>query len=138
MKKSLEIWIKNELSELNRIRKPLELFYTRHKFSSSMSFSIDLVIEELLSNIIYYAYQDQKEHEILLLLRIKQGELILRIEDDGKAFNPLNVRAPKLTQNVEERPIGGLGIALLKKTVDDIAYHYRDNKNCIIIKKKID
>ena len=65
------------------------------------------------------------------------AQVAITFQDQGKPYNPLEKEDPDITLGAAERPIGGLGIFLVKKTMDDIAYEYRDGKNILTIKKNL-
>lgn len=137
MKQKLHIRIKNDLSELERIRKLVNQFFDTNQLPTSVTYTIDLALEELITNIILFAYNDDKLHKIDITLERLVRKVTLSIEDDGKAFNPLTIKDPILDTPIEERPIGGLGLYLIKNFVDDIQYYRQGNKNYLVITKKI-
>jgi len=92
---------------------------------------IILAVEELVVNIINYA--NMKKPEIVIEVNKDSYKLIVKIIDYGEPFNPLEVEDPDITLGIEERKIGGLGIFLVKKVVDEIYYKREDDKNCVIL-----
>ncbi len=98
---------------------------------------IQLAVEELLTNILNYAYPDQREHEIKVRLLPGESEFIIEVADDGRPFNPLEQPKPDLTLPLEQRPIGGLGIYMIRKSMDRIEYRRADGKNILVMVKKI-
>jgi anti-sigma regulatory factor (Ser/Thr protein kinase) len=114
----------------------IELGEEQH-FSRELVHDINLVLEEIISNIILYGYEDAKLHQIDLELRYDEQEVELRIQDDAKAFNPLDVPDPDLELPIEERPIGGLGIYLTRSLMDELNYTRAQGKNVLTLKKFI-
>lgn len=102
-------------------------------FSSKRIAEIELVIEEALINIIDYAYPDQNGCLKLELKTEPENSFRLRITDQGAAFNPLERKAPDLEAGLMERPIGGLGIFLIKELADDIFWQRQGNENHLTI-----
>ena len=96
-----------------------------------------LVLDELLNNIISYAYEDDAEHIIDLNISLSEGRLAITLTDDGRAFNPFQREAPDTTLSVEDRPIGGLGVHLVTKLMDLHSYERRGEKNCVSLEKFI-
>ena len=95
---------------------------------------IDVALEELFVNIAHYAYPDGKgEAEIHASITPEHIEITLI--DSGIPYDPLAKPDPDVTLSAEERAIGGLGIYMTKKLMDDISYQYSDNKNILTIKK---
>ena len=98
-----------------------------------------LAIEELVTNCIKYGYSDSNEHLIDVALVVADGQLVMHVTDDGRPFNPLEAPVPDLSLPLEERPIGGLGLHLLRTMSDSMTYERRGNLNCItLVKAMID
>lgn len=127
--------LKNELSEVVKLEKILEEFGQTHHIPKDTLSSMNLALEEILTNIISYGHQDTEEHDISLRLIFEGTTLMAEVEDDGTPFNPLDVQSPDVTLPIEDRPIGGLGIHLTKKIMDGIDYEQRDGKNLLRLRK---
>jgi serine/threonine-protein kinase RsbW len=99
---------------------------------------LELALEETLVNIISYAFSDDAEsHDIELTADLIDGKVfVITIIDDGAAFDPLTAPEPDLDIDIEHRAIGGLGVMLVKKLMDDVTYSREDNKN--VLKLSID
>jgi len=136
MKQKLSIQIKNNLSGLERLNLILAEFGERYHLPSKVLFNLNLALEEILTNIISYGYDDREEHEIIVRLSLEQGELTVEVEDDGRPFNPLEALEPDLNKPLEERPVGGLGIHLVRKLMDELAYQRQEGRNLLLIKIK--
>ena len=99
---------------------------------------IDIAIDELYSNIAAYAYGDE---EGCVTVAVETGEepciVTLSFRDEGKPFNPLETRDPDVTLPARQRKVGGLGIYMVKKSMDDVLYEYRDGKNILTIRKTL-
>jgi anti-sigma regulatory factor (Ser/Thr protein kinase) len=131
------IRLKNDLSELERLRELVTEFAGRHEVSPELLFHLNLALEEVLTNVISYGYDDSDEHELVVRLRFQKDELWAEVEDDGRAFNPLDAPTPETQKPLEERPIGGLGIHLVRKLMDGLEYRRQAGKNLLVLKKKI-
>ncbi len=95
---------------------------------------MDLVLEELLLNIINYAYPEGQAGSIQLgCCYYDSGEFHIRIMDSGVAFNPLSQRAPDVNLSVQDRDIGGLGIHLVRNMADQVDYQRKDAMNILDI-----
>ena len=105
----------------------------------ALRFKLRLSIEEAVENVVRYAY-DGGIGWLEAGTRLNQDSLILTIElrDAGVPFNPLEKGDPDITLGAEEREIGGLGIFLCKKMMDNIEYRYEDGNNILTMYKKID
>ena len=99
---------------------------------------VDVAIDELFSNIAYYAYNPEIGSATV---RVEVTEdpiaVVITFIDNGVPYDPLAKADPDVTLSIEERGIGGLGIYMVKKTMDDISYEYKDGQNILKIKKKI-
>ena len=98
-------------------------------------------VEEIFVNIANYAYPQQTGECVLdMIVGASDGdeknEMILHIRDNGKAFNPLLREDPDITLSVEERKIGGLGIWMVKQSMDEVDYRYEENWNILTITKR--
>ena len=91
------------------------------------------VFDELLTNIISYAYEDDREHNIGIKVELSADQLKVSMVDDGIPFNPLGVETPNTALPLEEREIGGLGIHLVRKMMDKVSYRRRIDKNVITV-----
>lgn len=96
---------------------------------------INIGVDEVFSNISRFAYAPEIGN---VIIRIAVGdEVVIEFEDEGIRYNPLENKDPDITLSIEERRIGGLGIFLLKKIMDDVSYSYQNEKNILTISKKI-
>lgn len=108
-------------------------------FISDMLKKIELATEEALVNVFNYAYPDKHDGEVEVSCGLDDNNrFVIEIMDSGTPFNPLSLSQPNLTEDVSERPIGGLGIHLIKKMMDEVEYRREGNNNIlslIVIKK---
>ncbi len=97
---------------------------------------LSVAVDEIFSNIARYAYQPEIG-PATVRMEIKEEPLmvVLTFLDKGMPYNPLMREDPDVTEGLEEREIGGLGIFLVKKTMDAVEYEYKDEKNILTIKK---
>jgi anti-sigma regulatory factor (Ser/Thr protein kinase) len=130
--------LKSSLDELDQLCQNLETFGKKFGLSKKLIFEINLALDELFTNIISYGFKDNQEHTIKVTLRPQNDELCLCIEDDGKPFNPIDFETPNVSCSVEECKIGGLGIHIMKKLMDEVCYERCGDKNVLNLKKKIE
>ena len=99
---------------------------------------ISIAIDELFGNIARYAYP-QGEGEATVRMEISAGgkQAMITFIDKGIPYDPLSNDDPDITLSAEDRPIGGLGIVMVKKSMDDVAYRYEDGQNMLTITKTI-
>lgn len=97
---------------------------------------IDVAVDELFGNIANYAYGDKVGKAVVRIDRTSDRPgVVIEFEDEGMKFDPLAKEDPDVTLSVNERGTGGLGIFIVKKTMDDVSYSYTDGKNILSIKK---
>ena len=98
--------------------------------------SVEMAIEEIYLNIVYYAYA-QKDGDATILTAINEKDRILTLTfiDEGPEYNPLLKEDPDTTMDIMDRPIGGLGILMVKKMMDDVVYCRENGENHLTIKK---
>lgn len=123
--------------ELNKIQGFVQEELEKHNCNNELIMKINLVIEEIFVNIASYAYKDNEGNCSLTIQNNKSNEITFIFEDEGIPFNPLERKDPNITLSAEEREIGGLGIFITKKIMDNIKYRYENNKNILILTKKI-
>lgn len=126
------------MSELSRVNLFLEEAGEELGLNSSSIMSLTLVMEEAISNVIFYAYH--KENETLAIeisLLFEKRVLTIMLADTGPAFDPTTKKDPDITLSAEDRPIGGLGIFLIKKIMDEVSYQREGERNVFIMRKNI-
>lgn len=96
-----------------------------------------ITLEEIVLNCIKYGYDDVARHTIEVSWVLGKDRFCMTIRDDGHPFNPLEVPPPNLSDNLEDRPIGGLGIYLLRQLWSDIEYRRQDGRNCLSFTKSL-
>lgn len=104
--------------------------------SDELTNKIDMCGEEIYANIAFYAYE-QSEGEINVTIQKEKNEIILRFEDSGIPYNPLEKPDPDITLPPEQRPLGGLGIFMVKEMADNISYEYKDQNNILTLRFNI-
>ena len=99
---------------------------------------IDIAIDEIFSNIAHYAYNPEIG-QATVRVEVPEDPLSVMITfiDNGVPYDPLAKADPDTTLSAEEREVGGLGIYMVKKSMDDITYEYKDGQNILAIKKNL-
>ena len=127
----IELSMANQAADLQRLMDEVETLLEARAVSAKRQFAVRLALEELLSNVIKYAYTDAGVHAISLKIEPEEP-FSLTIEDDGKPFDPLeNAPPPVLDGPVEDRPIGGLGLHILKQMGLKLDYRRKNNRNVL-------
>ena len=97
---------------------------------------LDVAIDEIFGNIAYYAYGSGNA-TIQIEMEDNPPKITLTFIDQGIPYNPLESKDPDITLDIEDREIGGLGIFLVKKTMDELSYEYVDGQNILTMKKEL-
>lgn len=134
----MKITLANDLSNLDRLAEEVARFCEAEGISQADSLQLNLVLEELFTNIVSYGYDDGVAHQITITLESEAGGVQVRVVDDARAFNPLEVGEADTSSSVEERAIGGLGIHFLKQMTRDQSYQRKDGCNYLSFIKPIE
>lgn len=129
--------IKNELEQLTRLYAFLDRQTAAYGLEELQSMQIKLALEEAVTNVIQYAYPDKKDQDIRIDMSYENKRLTIVITDTGTDFNPLERQEPDLTLSLEERPIGGLGIYLVKQLMTEVTYSRSAGRNILTMTKDI-
>jgi len=129
--------VDNQMSDLARVVAFLEELGEEWELSVQQILSLNLVLEEALTNIFLYGYDDNDQHSIEINFGIEGDQLTISLIDDGQPYDPTLKADPDITLTGEERPIGGLGIFLIKKIMDKVEYERKTNKNILILTKNL-
>lgn len=132
-----EIRISNQLSEIAGLAIFIEELGEELSLSAETTMNINLALEEAIANIIMYAYPPQEQHDIILKVTVTENQLIFLLTDNGLSFDPTQVDEVDLSLSIEERPIGGLGIFLIRSIMNEVSYQRLDGENHLIMKKDI-
>ena len=138
MSDMLSLTIRNDVSELKRLFQATECFMEEHRLSPGCQYAALLALEEMITNIIKYGYDDQGGHDIVVALRADGRNLHIRLEDDGHEFDPMAAPDPEKGKPLHEMKIGGLGIHLVRNMVDDITYSRENGRNLLNIRIRAD
>ena len=127
----------SDRAELEKLEGFTADFALKAGLSDKDLFALQIVVEELVTNVIDYGGVPAGEHAVRVDLSMDNGELLIRIADRGKEYNPLLREDPDVTLPAEQRPIGGLGVHFCKKLTDAQSYERRDGCNVLTLRKKL-
>ena len=127
----------NDISEIARLNEFVEEIGNDFSLSPGVVFNITLVLEEAVVNIINYAYPKEKHESIYLSAKLYNDSIVLVLTDTGKEFDPTMAPETDITQSADERPIGGLGIFLIRQIMNEVRYERIDGKNVLTLEKKL-
>lgn len=123
--------IANAMAAVAEANRSLEAFLDAHGAQPAAVFNAVLALEEAVTNVIKYSYDDDQRHEIVLEAVLDPSGVVLRVTDDGHEFNPLDAPPPDLDRPAGEREVGGLGIHLLRNLTQRMNYERREGKNVL-------
>lgn len=129
--------LENDLSELQALHQHLKSWGGGIGLTTNSILRINICLDELFTNIVSYGFKDDLGHRIKFTLNADDNYLIINIEDDGMPFNPLEKIDPDFPANVESAKIGGLGILIIRKLIDNISYERMRGRNKLTMKKII-
>lgn len=127
--------IASTLEELGALMEDCRSFLEDADAPGDVIFAVELALEEMITNTIKYGYRDQDQHLIDIKIHLSDGRVDIEIRDEGHPFDPFSQEEPDTSLPPEERPIGGLGIHLVKNMLDDCVYAREDGKNIIRVAK---
>lgn len=125
----------NSIDQISLLPSFVEEALKASKLSPEMEGPLNLALEEAVTNVILYAYPEGTVGEILLDAATTDTALIFTITDSGMPFDPTAKEEVDTSASVAERPIGGLGIHLVRQIVDDVRYERRGENNVLILTK---
>ena len=133
-----ELRIKNEVSELEKVALFVEEIGEELGLNMELQMNLNLVMEEMVSNVIFYAYPEGEEAEIELLAKSDGKELTFVLSDQGKEFDPTAKEDADPDVNPADREIGGMGIFIVKNIMNKVTYQRLEGKNLLTMTKGID
>ena len=129
--------ISNKIDELPKVAQFIEELGGSWSLPDTLTENLNLVLEEAISNTILYGYEDTDNHTIEIIFNKSESQISITIKDDGLEFDPTKKRDPDTTLSAEERPVGGLGIFLIKQLMDNVQYLREEKINYLILTKNI-
>jgi len=131
MRDSLSQTIGNTLTSLPPLTTAVNRFLDQHAIPHEAIFRVNLAIEEIVTNIIKYGYDDTDPHTITVNLALFPGTIRLQLKDDGHPFDPMQTPEPDIHVPLDQRKVGGLGLHLVRETVSRIAYRRENGANIL-------
>ena len=133
-----ELTLKASLEKLDEVLAFVEENLEKNDCPMKVLMQVQIAVEEIFVNIAHYAYGSEQG---TATIRAEVGgdplQVIITFIDQGVPYDPLQKEDPDVTLSAEDRQIGGLGIFMVKKSMDDVKYEYADGKNILTISKKI-
>ena len=133
----MTITLVNHMNELPRLTEAVAAFVAERGIRKDDGFELALVLEEIFANIVSYAFDEPGRHAIEIGLERRDGAVHVHVFDAGRPFDPRDVPPPDLAADLELRPIGGLGVHLIRTLTEDLAYERRDGINHLSFRKTL-
>lgn len=134
----LSLHFANDAEEAPRISRRVEHFLHEKQIDDSTINKILLCVDELVTNIVGHAYNDDDEHAVLLECRVLDDKIELELRDDGQPFDPTNQARPDLKLSLDDRKVGGLGIHLVSTLMDKVDYKREGDFNVLTVTKMLE
>ena len=133
-----ELRIKNQISELEKVAQFIEEIGEELGLSMELQMNLNLVMEEMVTNVIFYAYPEGDVEDIELLAKSDGKELTFVLSDQGKEFDPTAKEDTDLDVNPADRELGGMGIFIVKNIMNKVTYQRLEGKNLLTMTKGIE
>ncbi len=127
----------NDIETIPQLNEFIDAVAEEVALDMSLAMSLNLAIEEAVVNVMEYAYPDGEKGDVEIEVTVDEGWLTFIISDSGIAFDPTTKEDADTTLSAEERPIGGLGIFLVRQLMDTIEYQRTNGKNVLTLRKHI-
>jgi serine/threonine-protein kinase RsbW len=130
----LRLTLVNQRDALDQTRTQVLHWLQRHAPTPKLVFSVELILEETLMNVIWHAHPDHAEHLIRLEMDVEAEDIVMRFEDDGVPFDPLQAPPPVAPSSIGDAVPGGLGLLLVRKCARAVTYERRDGTNRLTVR----
>jgi serine/threonine-protein kinase RsbW len=137
MNRVLDMCVPTTLDEVARSIEEVNRFLEGCEVAPRVMYTVNLVLEEVLTNILKYAHRDGKSHQIDLTVELNDEHVAIICSDDGHPFDPLSIPVPDLSLPIAEREPGGLGIHLVRKSCHSLEYRRNEGKNILKMHVKV-
>ena len=133
----MEVSLHQQASEIPLVHDALDELAAEHRLPARCVARLHLALEEHLANIIAHGGYPGPSGTITVRFALEPAALRVEIEDDAGPFNPLNAPAVDTSLPLEQTPLGGLGILLIRKSVDELEYRRSGNRNVLVMKNRL-
>lgn len=137
MRSGFRMSVGADREELAGVQAAFGEFAETHQVPAGVRRSMNVVLDELLTNIVTHGATNRAGGIVTVAVDLDRDQLALTLTDDGASFDPFGGTAPDTTLSVAERPIGGLGIHLVRQLVDEVDYDRRDGRNVVRVVKRL-
>ena len=134
----MQIVLDGQPAERASVVRGLEEFCREHQIPKQVMNAADVALEEHLTNVLNYGYEAGAPHRVVVDLKSDNGCLCVAVEDDGKPYDPLARPPVDTSLPLAEKPIGGLGVHLMRQFMDELSYARETGKNVLRMRKRIE
>ncbi|OYO27922.1 ATP-binding protein [Janthinobacterium sp. PC23-8] len=133
----LLIVLRNEITQIDTMAEAVDDFCTQNGLPAKAAFNLNLVLEEVVVNVINYAFPGGASEPIYVRIRLEDAIISAEVRDTGVAFDPLVAGPPDMALDLEKRVVGGLGVHFLKTLMDDVSYRRHEGQNYLRFSKQL-
>ena len=133
MAATLTLTLKNDPAEIGRLVDLLEAFGPQSGLTDDATFKLTLALDEIVANVVRHGFEDEGEHRIEVKVTVDDRTVTASVEDDGLEFDPREAPVPDLDLPIEMRKPGGLGMHLVRATMDSVEYRRQDGRNILTV-----
>ena len=130
-----QLTLTNDIVEIPRLHRFMRTVSEHAGLDHALAMNLNLALEEAVSNVILYAYPEGVQGEVDIRATVGKERIDFTVSDNGVPFDPVDTPDPDLTADVKERPVGGLGIFLVKRIMDQVSYSRENGKNILSMTK---
>ncbi len=131
------IILANDIAEIGKLAQFIEEIGEDFSLSPDIVFNLNLVLEEAVVNVINYAYPKEEHQSIYLSAKLLEDSIVFVLTDTGLEFDPTKAPDADITLSADDRPIGGLGIFLIRQIMNEVKYERIDGKNVLTLEKRL-
>ena len=139
MRPGLRLTMASAPGEVARVNAAFTAFAEAHAVPAAIRRSLNVALDELLQNTIVHGFEGRPggDGAVTIAVELLPDRLTVTLTDDGQLFNPLDTAVPDTARSIEDRPVGGLGIHLVRQLMDEVHYHRRGGHNVVVLVKRL-
>ena len=132
-----QISVPSDAAQLSALSRFLQDFWTEFNLPAAAALTFELALEEVFMNVVMHASRGGSVSQVVVSLALGADGATMVVEDSGPAFDPLSLPAPDIAASLGDRPIGGLGVFLVRRLMDAVSYHRVGACNRLSMSKRI-
>lgn len=135
---TMQITLDSTFAAIDLLSEKFDAFAAERHLSPEVCGTVQLALEEVISNIIKHGYHGEAARPIGVAIRLEDNQIIIDIEDSAPPFDPLAAPGPDLARPMADKAPGGLGIHLVKRIMSSVGYQYANGMNRLTLRKRLD